>query len=118
MFFLVDSIMQWSRGSKGDAGCVYPSLIQGALPRLLSAAAPHGSSAHENRRQCLKVLKLWLERRLLPDSILRHHIRELDVFNCPSFANPYSRRSSRNERAFDDPVREMEGMLVDEYGRN
>ncbi|KAK4776926.1 hypothetical protein SAY86_005614 [Trapa natans] len=118
MFFLVDSIMQWSRGSKGDAGGVYPSLIQGALPRLLSAAAPHGSSAHENRRQCLKVLRLWLERRFLPDSVLRHHIRELDVFSGSSSANPYARRSSRNERAFDDPVREMEGMLVDEYGSN
>lgn len=39
------------------------------------------------------------------------------MISGPSSANPYSRRSSRNERAFDDPVREMEGMLVDEYGR-
>ncbi|PKI70596.1 hypothetical protein CRG98_009101 [Punica granatum] len=118
IFFLVDSIMQCSRGLKGDAGGGYPSLIQGALPRLLSAAAPTGSSAHENRRQCLKVLRLWLERRFLPDSILRHHMRDLDVFSGPSSVNPYARRSSRNERAFDDPVREMEGMLVDEYGSN
>lgn len=34
-----------------------------------------------------------------------------------SSAGPYSRRSSRTERSFDDPIREMEGMLVDEYGR-
>lgn len=27
------------------------------------------------------------------------------------------RRPSRAERAVDDPIREMEGMLVDEYGR-
>lgn len=27
------------------------------------------------------------------------------------------RRPSRAERAIDDPIREMEGMLVDEYGR-
>ena len=27
------------------------------------------------------------------------------------------RRPSRSERAIDDPIREMEGMLVDEYGR-
>lgn len=27
------------------------------------------------------------------------------------------RRPSRAERAFDDPIREMEGMVVDEYGR-
>lgn len=28
------------------------------------------------------------------------------------------RRPSRAERAVDDPIREMEGMLVDEYGRS
>ena len=28
------------------------------------------------------------------------------------------RRPSRAERAIDDPIREMEGMLVDEYGRS
>jgi len=27
------------------------------------------------------------------------------------------RRPSRAERSVDDPIREMEGMLVDEYGR-
>lgn len=29
----------------------------------------------------------------------------------------YLRRRSRVERSIDDPIREMEGMLVDEYGR-
>lgn len=28
------------------------------------------------------------------------------------------RRPSRAERSVDDPIREMEGMLVDEYGRS
>lgn len=40
--------------SSGDGG-VYPSAIQALLPRLLLAAAPPGSSSHENHRQCLKV---------------------------------------------------------------
>ncbi len=44
-------------------------------------------------------------------------MRELDSLSGSSSAGPYSRRSSRTERALDDPVREMEGMLVDEYGR-
>lgn len=44
-------------------------------------------------------------------------MRELDSLGDSSSAGPYSRRSSRTERALDDPVREMEGMLVDEYGR-
>ena len=39
----------------GDVCGVYPSAIQAVLPRLLSAAAPPGSIAQENRRQCLKA---------------------------------------------------------------
>ncbi|KAE8727614.1 HUA2-like protein 3-like isoform X2 [Hibiscus syriacus] len=118
LFFLVDSITQCSRGLKGDGGGVYLSAIQAALPRLLSFAAPPGPSAHENRRQCLKVLRLWLERKILPESVVRHHIRELDSFSVSSSGGPFSRRTARTERPFDDPVRDMEGMLVDEYGSN
>ncbi|XP_054808089.1 protein HUA2-LIKE 2 [Prosopis cineraria] len=118
LFFLVDSIAQCSRGLKGDVGGVYPSAIQAVLPRLLSAAAPPGNTAQENRRQCLKVLRLWLERRILSESIIRHHIRELDSYGVSASAGAFSRRSLRTERALDDPVREMEGMLVDEYGSN
>ncbi|KAM7253972.1 hypothetical protein ACFE04_031654 [Oxalis oulophora] len=117
LFFLVDSITQRSRALKGDVS-VYPSVIQPALPRLLSAAAPPGNIGLENRRQCLKVLKLWLERRILPESVIRQHMRELDSLNGSSFADPYCRRSARTERPMDDPVREIEGMLVDEYGSN
>ncbi|KAG8389375.1 hypothetical protein BUALT_Bualt02G0222700 [Buddleja alternifolia] len=116
LFFLVDSITQCSRGMKGDCG-VYPSAIQALLPRLLLAAAPPGSNSHENHRQCLKVLKVWQERKILPEPIIRHHIRELDAL-CGPYPTGGSRRPLRNERAFDDPVREMEGMLVDEYGSN
>ncbi|KAJ6798963.1 protein HUA2-LIKE 2 [Iris pallida] len=55
LFFLVDSITQWSRNQKGGAGDVYLSLVQSILPRLLSAAAPPGHGAWENRKQCLKA---------------------------------------------------------------
>lgn len=41
----------------GDIGGVYPSTIKAVLPRLLSAAAPLGNAAKENRRQCLKASK-------------------------------------------------------------
>ncbi|KAJ0256753.1 Protein HUA2-LIKE 3 [Hirschfeldia incana] len=117
LFFLVDSIAQCSKGLSGDAGGVYLSSIQVMLPRLLAAAVPAGATTQENRQQCLKVLKLWLERRILPESIVRHHIRELDSHsNVPACL--YSRRSARTERSLDDPVRDMEGMLVDEYGSN
>ncbi|XWS46789.1 hypothetical protein CRYUN_Cryun14cG0098300 [Craigia yunnanensis] len=118
LFFLVDSITQCSRGLKGDVGGIYSSAIQATLSRLLYAAAPPGPSAQENRRQCLKVLRLWLERRILPESVVRHHIRELDSLCVSSSGGAYSRRSARTERALDDPVRDMEGMLVDEYGSN
>ncbi|PIN18176.1 hypothetical protein CDL12_09144 [Handroanthus impetiginosus] len=116
LFFLVDSITQCSRGMKGDGG-IYPSAIQALLPRLLLAAAPPGCSSHENHRQCLKVLRVWQERKIIPEPIIRHHIRELDAL-CGTYPSVGSRRPLRNERAFDDPIREMEGMQVDEYGSN
>lgn len=59
-----------------------------------------------------------MERRILPDSIVRRHIRDLESLSVSSSAGPYSRRPLRTERAFDDPIRQMEGMLVDEYGRS
>lgn len=58
-----------------------------------------------------------MERRILPESIIRRHIREVDSRSSSASACVFSRRSLRTERAFDDPIREMEGMLVDEYGR-
>jgi hypothetical protein len=48
--------------------------------------------------------------------MIRHHIRELDLYSSIS-AGVFSRRSLKTERALDDPIREMEGMHVDEYGR-
>ncbi|KAL7112845.1 hypothetical protein ACP275_04G026300 [Erythranthe tilingii] len=116
LFFLVDSIAQSSRGIKGDGG-VYPSAIQALLPRLLLAAAPPGSSFHENHRQCLKVLRVWQERKIVPEPIIRHHIRELDSL-CGSYPTIGSNRTLRSERPIDDPIRGMEGMQVDEYGSN
>ena len=63
-------------------------------------------------------MRLWLERRILPESVVRHHIRELDSLSVSASGGAFSRRSARTERALDDPVRDMEGMLVDEYGRS
>ncbi|KAG9457411.1 hypothetical protein H6P81_001919 [Aristolochia fimbriata] len=118
LFFLVDSITQCSRGQRGIVGDTYLSAVQAVLPRLLSAAAPRGNVARENRRQCLKVLRLWLERKTLPEGIVRHHIRELDSYSEAPCSSSYPRRPARSERAINDPLREMEDMLVDEYGSN
>ncbi|PWZ05555.1 Protein HUA2-LIKE 2 [Zea mays] len=63
-----------------------------------------------------EVLKLWLERKTLSEYIIRHHIREIETINEASFGS--SRRPSRTERALNDPLRDNEGMLVDEYGSN
>ncbi|KAK6940861.1 PWWP domain [Dillenia turbinata] len=65
-----------------------------------------------------EVLRLWLERKLFPEPLLKQHIRDLNSLNGASSAGAFSRRPGRTERAFDDPIREMEGMLVDEYGSN
>ncbi|PSR88306.1 ENHANCER OF AG-4 protein [Actinidia chinensis var. chinensis] len=117
LFFLVDSITQCSHSQKGIAGASYIPMVQAALPRLLGAAAPSGAAARENRRQCLKVLRLWLERKILPESLLRRYMDDIGVTNDDASAGFFLRRPSRAERAVDDPIREMEGMLVDEYGR-
>ncbi|KAG6708039.1 hypothetical protein I3842_06G060200 [Carya illinoinensis] len=118
LFFLVDSITQCSHSQKGVAGASYIPVVQAALPRLLGSAAPPGASARENRRQCLKVLRLWLERKILPESIIRPYMDDIGVSNDDAVSGLSLRRPSRAERAVDDPLREMEGMLVDEYGSN
>ncbi|WCJ40047.1 Tudor/PWWP/MBT domain-containing protein [Euphorbia peplus] len=118
LFFLVDSITQCSHNQKGIAGASYVPTVQAALPRLLGAAVPPGPGARENRRQCLKVLRLWLERKIFPGSVVRRYMDDIGVSNDDSSAGFSLRRPSRAERAVDDPIREMEGMLVDEYGSN
>ncbi|KAF5177661.1 Enhancer of ag-4 protein [Thalictrum thalictroides] len=117
LFFLVDSITQCSHSQKGIAGASYIPTVQAALPRLLGAAAPPGAGARENRRQCHKVLRLWLERKILPESLLRRYMDDIGVSN-DDMNGFFLRRPSRAERAIDDPIREMEGILVDEYGSN
>ncbi|KAL8201424.1 hypothetical protein R6Q57_012763 [Mikania cordata] len=118
LFFLVDSITQCSHSQKGIAGASYIPTVQAALPRLLGAVAPPGANARENRRQCLKVLKLWLERKILPDTLLQNYIEAIGSSNNGASAVISSKRQPRSERAVDDPIREMEGMFVDEYGSN
>ncbi|KAI3995402.1 hypothetical protein MKX01_002281, partial [Papaver californicum] len=114
LFFLVDSITQISHSQKGIAGSSYIPSVQAALPRLLGAAVPAG--AKDNRRQCVKVLRLWLERKILPESVLRRYMEDFGFPNDDMITGISHRRPSRTERAIDDPIREMEGMLVDEYG--
>ncbi|KAK4792140.1 hypothetical protein SAY86_022575 [Trapa natans] len=118
LFFLVDSITQCSHSQKGIAGASYIPIVQSALPRLLDAAAPPGAIARENRRQCLKILRLWLERKILPDYLLRRYMDDIGVSNDDETNESSIRHPSRVERAVDDPVRGMESILVDEYGSN
>lgn len=118
LFFLVDSITQCSHGHKGVAGDMYKSAVQSALPRMLSVAAPPGNVARENRRQCLKVLRIWLDRKILPEPVIRRHISEIESLVDDRTAIALPRRMPRAERALDDPAREMEGLLDNEYGSN
>lgn len=61
---------------------------------------------------------MWLERKIFPESILRQYMDNIGVSNDDTISGFSLRRPSRVERAIDDPIREMEGMLVDEYGRS
>lgn len=54
----------------------------------------------------------------MPDSLLRRYMDDIGVVNDDTSSGFSLRRPSRAERAIDDPIREMEGMLVDEYGRS
>lgn len=63
-------------------------------------------------------MRLWLERKILPESVIRHCMDEIGISNDDTSAGFSLRRTSRAERAIDDPIRDMEGMLVDEYGRS
>ncbi|KAM0836174.1 hypothetical protein ACQ4PT_062478 [Festuca glaucescens] len=76
--------------------------------RLALDCAKHGIAG--------EVLKLWLERKTLSEYIIRHHIKELEALNDAAFGT--SRRPSGTERALNDPLRDNEGILVDEYGSN
>ncbi|GJN39951.1 hypothetical protein PR202_gb29106 [Eleusine coracana subsp. coracana] len=118
LLFLVDSITQFSHSHKGAAGVSYVPTVQAALPRILGAAAPPGANARENRRQCLKVLRLWLERKIMPEDILRIYISDIEVPSDDTNTSFLLKRPSRAERSVDDPIREMDDMLVDEYGSN
>jgi hypothetical protein len=55
----------------------------------------------------------------MPESVLRHFVNEIESHGDDK-AGPGNgpRHLSRSERAVDDPVRDMDGMLVDEYGSN
>lgn len=62
-----------------------------------------------------QVLRLWLERKILSESIVRQQLQELEF--CDETAYSYSTHPARTERGINDPLMEVEGMLVDEYGR-
>lgn len=53
----------------------------------------------------------------MPESLLRRYIDDIEVPNVDVNAGFFPRRPSRAERSVDDPIREMDGMHVDEYGR-
>lgn len=65
----------------------------------------------------MQVLRLWLERKILPESLLRRYMDDIGVSNDNMTAGFFLRRPSRADRAVDDPIREIEGILVNEYGR-
>ncbi|KAL5159967.1 ENHANCER OF AG-4 protein 2 [Glycine soja] len=105
---------------KGITGASYIPIAQGGLSHLLGAAAPPRDSARENRCQCLKakVLRLWVERKIFPETVLRRYMDDIEVSNDDMTVSFSLKHPSRAEGSLDDPIREMEGMLVDLYGSN
>ena len=60
---------------------------------------------------------MWLDRKIFPESVLRRYIDDIGNSSDDATGGLSMPRPSRSERAVNDPIREMEGMLVDEYGR-
>lgn len=60
---------------------------------------------------------MWLERKIFPESLLKRYMDDIRASNDYASSGLSYRRPSRAERAVDDPLREMEGIFVDEYGR-
>ncbi|KAK6146567.1 hypothetical protein DH2020_020436 [Rehmannia glutinosa] len=115
LFFLVDSITQCSHSQKGIAGASYLPIVQAALPRLIELLLHLGQLL---MKIAVNVLRLWLERKILPESVLRRYMDDIGATNDETSTGFSLRRLSRAERSIDDPIRDMEGMLVDEYGSN
>ncbi|KAK8955882.1 ENHANCER OF AG-4 protein 2 [Platanthera guangdongensis] len=65
----------------------------------------------------LKVLRLWLERRILPEYFLRHYMDEIEFRNGGLRSGCSLRMPACSELSVDNPKRETESLLVDEYGR-
>ncbi|KAF2302543.1 hypothetical protein GH714_037674 [Hevea brasiliensis] len=82
----------------------YVPTVQAALPRLLvllllqELVLEKTSSVSQG-----KVLRLWLERKIIPESVLRQYMDDIGVSNDDSSAGFSLRRPSRAERAVDDP---------------
>jgi hypothetical protein len=53
----------------------------------------------------------------MPEDILRKYMGDIEVPNDGTSTTLMLKRPSRAERSVDDPIREMDDMLVDEYGR-
>jgi hypothetical protein len=53
----------------------------------------------------------------MPEDILRRYINDIEVPSDDSSTSFLLKRPSCAERSVDDPIREMDYMLVDEYGR-
>jgi hypothetical protein len=53
----------------------------------------------------------------MPEDILRKYISDIEVPSDDSSTSFLLKRPSRTERSVDDPIREMDDMFVDEYGR-
>jgi hypothetical protein len=60
---------------------------------------------------------LWLERKIMPEDILRRYISDIELPSDDSSTSFLLKRPSLTERSVDDPIREMDDMFVDEYGR-
>ncbi|KAL8157843.1 hypothetical protein AgCh_002527 [Apium graveolens] len=89
------------------AGASFIPIIAAQLPRLLLADAPFWVGAGDNHRQAVKVFRLWVNRKIFPETWLEQYVNKLELFIKNSFPAD-----------IDTQERKMDGMHFEESGRN
>lgn len=65
----------------------------------------------------IQVLRLWIERKILPEPLLRHYVDVIEMSNDGAACRFSTGKPFVAEHALDGHLREVEGLLIDEYGR-
>ncbi|KAL1803604.1 hypothetical protein ACET3Z_032251 [Daucus carota] len=76
---------------------------------MLRAAAPLDVGPQDIHWHCAKILRLWIERKILPKSYLQPYVDGIDTF---------IKYPPLSDKSLNSQAREIDGVLIEEYGSN